>query len=463
MRTSRLWGSERPFVIALAAGLVVRVLVQVTFPPAFIFSDGPAYLRLVDHLFPMTNRPAGYGFVLRAMSWVSRDVAAVAVLQHLLGLVTAVVIYALLRRRGVSARVATLATLPVLFDSMQLTLEHSMLSDVVFSLLLVLAIAVLGWRPPPTIGTAAASGLLVGLAVCVRVVGGSLVLAGAVFCLLTAVGLRARVLTALAFCAAFALPVGAYAAWYHQTHGVYALTQSGGRALYMRTTSFVDCSRLTLPAYERPLCPAEPVGHRRDPTYYGWHDPNRNHGLHPPPGVGLDDTFRDFAVRAISAQPGAYARVVARDALMSFLPARFDAFGYDSAHKWSFAYFVDVAPTHWNAPSYAAHGGEQPSSRQPLANVFAVYGYAVITPGPVVLAMLVLVVVGVVRRRPGADAALRSLALLSAALALALSWAPDVTAEFTWRYQLPLVVLLPMAAALAWTRLRTESGTTASA
>jgi hypothetical protein len=42
---------------------------------------------------------------------------------------------------------------------------------------------------------------------------------------------------------------------------------------------------------------------------------------------------------------------------------------------------------------------------------------------------------------------------------------PAVTAEFTWRYQLPAVVFLPMGAALAWTRLtgpRRQDGTTAT-
>lgn len=458
----RLWTSERPFLIALAGAVVVRVLVQYAFPPAFVFSDGPAYLSLVDRLAPMVNRSVGYGVVLRLVAVVTRDVWAVALLQHLLGLLTAVVIYVLLRRRGVSAGVSTLATLPVLFDAMQLTLEHSVLSDVVFSLLLVLAVAVLGWWPVPRAWTAALAGLLLGLAVCVRVVAEPVVIVGAVFCLLAAVGLRARVVTALALCAAFAVPVVTYAAWYHQEHGVYALTQSGGRALYMRTTSFVDCSRIQVPSYERKLCPQQPVGHRRDPTYYGWHDPDRNHALHPPPGVGINQAFRDFALTAIAAQPWDYARVVVRDMSMSFFPARFDAFGYDTAHKWSFAYFVDFSPTHWNAPSYATHGGEQPSSRRPLADVFAVYGYVVITPGPVVLALLVLTVVGVVRRRPDAAPGLRSLALLTAALGLVLAWAPDVTAEFNWRYQLPMIVLLPISAALAWTRLRSQPATTAT-
>ena len=53
----------------------------------------------------------------------------------------------------------------------------------------------------------------------------------------------------------FAVPVTAYAAWYHAEHGVWALTEAGGRALYMRTTGFVDCSAFTMPAYERAAVP----------------------------------------------------------------------------------------------------------------------------------------------------------------------------------------------------------------
>jgi choline-glycine betaine transporter len=39
-------------------------------------------------------------------------------------------------------------------------------------------------------------------------------------------------------------------------------------------------------------------------------------------------------------------------------------------------------------------------------------------------------------------------------LPLGLSLVPDLTAEFVWRYELTLFTLLPMSAALAWTRLR---------
>lgn len=37
------------------------MLVQVAFPPGFVFSDGPTYLWFIDNLAPSPNRPIGYG------------------------------------------------------------------------------------------------------------------------------------------------------------------------------------------------------------------------------------------------------------------------------------------------------------------------------------------------------------------------------------------------------------------
>ena len=448
--------SHRPFVIALALGAALRVLVQVAFPPAFIYSDGPMYLRLVNAMRPSPDRPVGYGVLLRVVSWATRDVWAVAVTQHVLGLVTAVVIYALLRRRGVSAGVATAATLPVLFDTMELVLEHSVLSDVLFDLMVLLGVAVLGWSRHPRVWSAAVAGGLFGAAALVRVVGEPVVVAAAVFCLLAAATLRARVVTAVVLCITFLVPVAAYASWYHHEHGVWALSQSG-RALYMRTTSFVDCSRLSLPSYERTLCPSDPVGQRQDPTYYGWHDPTTVKSLNPPPGVTLDAAMRDFALRAIRAQPWDYLRVAARDLAMTFSPVRANFFGYDTAYKWSFAHYVDYQPTNWTGPAYASHGGEQPTSLHPLADVLRGYGYVVYVWGPLVLAMVLTALAGLVTWRPRGGEGTRSLVYLSTALAMGLVLVPDLTAEFTWRYQVPELVLLPVGAALGWTRLRGTS------
>ena len=450
----RLLAEHRPFLLLLGGAALLRVLVLVSFPPAFVISDAPTYLRLVDVLEPSPDRTVGYGIWLRALAWLTRDVAAVALSQHLLGLACGVLVYVLLLRWGVRRRVALLATLPVLLDRMQLVLEHSALSDIVFEALLLLAVAVLAWRRRPTVGLAALAGLLLGLSVLVRVVGQPTVLAGVLFCLLAAPTVRARLATSAALVAMFVVPLVGYAAWYHAEQGSWALSEAGGRALYMRTTTFVDCARLEVPAYQRALCPDEPLGERLDPTWYGWHDPDGDHGLDPPDGSTPDEAMRSFALAAIREQPGDYVRVVLRDAVSSFAPLRLDYFEYDTAWKWGFWYYIDYEPTEWTGPAFAAHGGEPPRTHQPGAWVLGVYGFVVYLWGPVLLALLVVVGRGLLRRTPTGGLETRPLIVLLASLGTGLALAPILTAQFVWRYQLPMVVLVPVAAALAWERLR---------
>ncbi|MDX6372417.1 MAG: hypothetical protein QOD98_1405 [Nocardioidaceae bacterium] len=445
---------HRYFLALLGLGALVRIAVQVAFPPGFVFSDGPAYLGLVDHLEPLPDRAVGYGFLLRALAWASRDVWLITGVQHLLGLVTAVLAYTLLVRLGVGRRLAALATVPVLFDSMQLVLEHSVLSDVAFDLVVLGGVAVLAWRPRPTLPATLVAGLLLGTAVCVRVVGQPLIVAAVVFCLLAGATWRRGVACALALTAAFAVPVTLYATWYHHDHGTWALSESGGRALYMRTTAFVDCSRFTVPDYERPLCPAEPVGQRLEPTEYGWHTPDGTHGLRPPPTITPGDAMGDFAEAAIRAQPGDYVRVVVRDFASNFFVPRRDFFEYDTASKWTFDRYLTFQTSDFTRPAYEAHGGQLPRVRQPWAWAVAGYGAVVYLWGPVLLSLLVLCVAGLLRRGPSWAPPTRPAIFLCLAVGAGLMLAPDATAEFVWRYQLPAVLLLPMGAALAWTRLR---------
>jgi hypothetical protein len=462
MRTER-WRTELPFLAALGLGALVRVAVAVAFPPAFLMSDAPTYLDYSDDLRPSPDRPVGYSIFLRGLSELSRSLVLVTSVQLLLGLLTAVAAYVVLRRWGVSPWPATLATVPLLFDAMQLLLEHAALSDVLFGSLLVAGVAALAWTRTPRVATTVLGGLLLGLATLVRIVGEPTVVLAALFLLLVATTWRARVLHALLVSLAFALPLLGYATWYHQENGAWAITQAGGRALYMRTTTFVDCAKVDLPSYEQVLCPKEPVGQRQDPTWYGWHSRETVPALVLPPGVTRDQALRDFAVRAIKAQPGAYARIVLRDFALGFRSwDRQDHDEYSTSVKWTFDNYVGYEPTPgWTQPAFAAHGGVQPVTREPIARMLGFYGRHVYVVGPLALAIFALAVAGlVVRRRE--ERSVRPLALLTLGMALMLVAIPDATAEFVWRYQLPLLTLLPMSAALGWTRLRQPAVATAS-
>ncbi len=447
---------HRPFLVALAVGLALRVLVQVAFMPAFVFSDGPTYLAVVDHLRPAADRPVGYVLLLLLpASLLARDVLLVAVVQHLLGLVTAVVLYALLRRWCVGRWVGMLATLPVLMDTLQLTLEHSVLSDTLFELLVVCGLARLCWRRRLAPGGALTAGLLLGTAATVRLVGEHLVAVGVLAALLLAgQGWRRRTAAAVAVLAGFAVPVAAYATWYHEVRGPFTLAQFTGKALYLRSTTFVDCSAISVPDYERVLCPTQPPGSRRDPTYYGFHDPRTIPELSPPPGTSQDQAMREFALATFRAQPLDYLRVVARDFALNFDWVRQDRFEYETAAKWSFRYYLTVRPTTWTGPAYAAHGGRQLHVVRPLGDALADYQSVGYLPGPLLACCLLVGLAAVLGLGRARGSGLRSVTLSLLLAGVGLLLVPAVTAEFVWRYQLPALALLPAAAALGYTALR---------
>jgi 4-amino-4-deoxy-L-arabinose transferase-like glycosyltransferase len=447
------WRAELPFLVTLALALLVRLAVALAFPPAFLMSDAPTYLFYADHLAPNQDRPVGYSFFLRGLSEIDRSLALVTAVQLVIGLLTAVVAYALLRRWGVNTWVATLATVPMLFDAMQLLMEHTILSDVLFEFLVVAAVAALAWWTTPRWWTTALAGAVLGLATLVRVVGEPTIVLAALFLLLVAMPWRRRLVHVGLVVVAFVVPVTAYAAWYHHDHGVWAISEASGRALYMRTTTFVDCDTVEVPDYERVLCPDDPLDARRDPTYYGWHSQETLPRLDPPPGVTDQEAMRDFAFRVIRQQPGDYLSTVWRDFWLAFKAGnRDDYYEMTTSLKWTFVTYVDYRPTDWTRPAFEAHGGQMPETHQPLADRLVAYQHHVYLRGPLCLVLVVLAAAGaVVRRRESPSR--RPLTLLTLALPLVLIAVPDVTAEFVWRYQLPLVVLLPLSAALGWTRL----------
>lgn len=466
-RHSRWLTEHRPFLIALLLGAALRVVVQLAFSPALVHSDGPAYLSFLNTFEPIPERPAGYSMlVLLPLSWMTDKVLAVAVTQHLMGLATAGLMYALLRRWGVGRWPATLATLPMLFDALQLVLEQTVLSDTLFELLLMLAVAVLGWHRHPPPAAALAAGVLLGASVTVRLVGEPLVLAGMAFCLLVGEGWRGRLAGATALTLGFALPVGAYATWYHQERGVYALSEFVGRSMYLRTTSFVDCSQLSVPDYQRVLCPAEPLGQRRDPTYYAWHDLRTLPRLEPPPGTTPDQAMHEFAFDVIREQPVDYTLIVLRDFTLNFDLSRTDRFEFTTAPKWLFSSYVHPEPTERTRDALNEYGGDQLTPRHPYADALAVYQRVGYLPGPLLLGCLVQGLLGGLGIGKARHSGMRSMCLLLTVTGAGLLLVPDLTADFSWRYQLPGLLLLPAGAALGFTALRggqVDAGTVATA
>ena len=285
------------------------------FKPALLIQDSFSYMKQSVQLLPLAElRPAGYPLVLHLLQ-PFHSLLLVTTLQHLMGIALGVVIYAVLRTRGLPAWGATLAAVPTLFDSRQIWLESSILPDTLFTLVLMIAVAILIVRPKPAIWQAVIVGLLVSWASVIRGNGAPVFVIILAFLLIMRVGWKV-----FAAClAAFVVPLAAYALIFFSEHGQLNITDSTGLFLWSRTMSFANCAVIKPPPSLVPLCPQNQPDHptapapawsvpavlgERTPADYLW-AAGAWYRVDAHPGVNAynNKLAMQFAERAILAQP----------------------------------------------------------------------------------------------------------------------------------------------------------------
>jgi len=439
----------------LAPAIALRVLAQLAYKPLLLYIDSYVYLANLHRLDPTGDYPIGYDLFLRPVLWLG-NLAVVAAVQHLLGLGMGVTIYLLLQRRGVRRWLAALAAAPVLLDAYQVQIEHNLMADTLFQAMLVAVVAVLTWRRRPGFAAAAVAGVLLGAAVVVRLVGEPLVAAAIVFVAVAGAGRWRRLALAATIAACFAVPVGAYAGFYHSRTGTLGISSTAGAAAYGRVVSFADCSKFQPPSYERVLCPTQPPGSRADADYLV-HAPNApRFKLRPPPGMSRSQVERDFARRVAVHQPLELVAAVGRDFAKGFAPARVTFAGDVSVDRWWFPldYPVWLPGYPMSAAVHAAdrYGGGGPAVRRPLAEVLRDYQRGGYAPGPVMALALLAGLLGALGAGRTRDRSQRAACLLYTTMGAGVLLGA-ATFEFSWRYQLPGLVLLPLAGALGATIL----------
>lgn len=441
--------SHALFLSALGLGALVRCVVIIAYRPALLFTDSFAYIHAAQTLKLSPNRPIGYSFFLRPFVLGFNDLAhaltAVQVVQHLIGLLLAVVVYAFLRRRGLPGWGATLAALPLLLDPLELVLEHYVLSDVLFSTLLVLAVVAVSWNHRPGWAAVASAGALVGAATLVRGAGTFVAVAFVVALLSLRVPWRRTV----GFLVAFAIPIGAYAAAFDKQHGEFATSTAGQFFLYSRIAPIVDCHdpQLALTPRMHRLCPEVPRAQRRSANYYMWNPGSPLNTVKPPPGLTRQQFIGRFNKHVIRSQPLRIASVAMEDFFRGFAPVRtYQASGY-KASNWLFA------DDYWIRTSLVNSGVDDPivnevSARPGAAGFMARYRQYVYLPGPLAGALFVIALIaacGFGRARRSGDRVVIGLAAGTCLLTLLTGAA---LSGFSWRYQLPQIAMAPMAGAL---------------
>src|ERR1700753_4200237 len=197
---TRLIAGNRLFTAAGVPALALRVAAELGSRWQSWFNDSFTYVRAAVTLTPNPTRPSGYPLYLWLLS-PPHSYLLVTASQHLMGLLIAVMIYALARHRfGVPAWAAVLATLPVLYDGFEIQLEHLILADTLFLFLAMAAVTVLLWSPRPSARACLAAGLLLGISATVRPTGLPLLAVFAVYLLIRLLGSWKGVIAGLAAC-----------------------------------------------------------------------------------------------------------------------------------------------------------------------------------------------------------------------------------------------------------------------
>jgi hypothetical protein len=456
--------------IFLTAGLVLRALTVAAYHPALLYIDTVKYLYGV---WPGAD-PLGYRLILRIILTVG-DLGTVAIIQHLLGLAMAVALYCVLVRRGCARWLAAVAVAPILLDAYQLQMEQTIMPDVWFEGLLAAAVVVMLWRPRVTIAVAVLAGLIIGASATVRQIGEILIIPAAGYLLIASGtwrrgGWRRALGGGVALAAAAAVPILGYSALSYARDGHFWL--AAGQRTTGRLTAAADCATLKVPADVLALCP----GQAAQADGPDWLEHSKFSPLHTrpvPPGVNRGHLIDELNHAIKYQQPVRVGVAILRDSVRLFAPTRQPAKFVTPLSRWQFQTSYPIYPPEVNVDASnniivglqnvvfgpfhfsqlrPAFGGKAQVNK-PLATFLRSYqldgGYA---PGPLLALFTLAAAAGsalILLRRGRSDRSrpLVLACLLATGFTVIVLLVPDVF-EFSWRYQLPGLVTLPLAGVL---------------
>ncbi|MBO0820503.1 MAG: hypothetical protein J2P26_06590, partial [Nocardiopsaceae bacterium] len=476
------------FAAALAAGALLRLLTVLGYPGALWFAgDSYVYLGAAMRPQPDLSKSTGYSFFLRALLPL-HSLTLVVVLQHLMGLADAVIIYALLRRAKVSRKWATVATLPMLLDAFVIEDEHLIMTEALFTFLFMAALALVLWRPTISWWKALVAGLLLGYAAVVRTEGEVVLILFPLFLLIRGWAWKTVRGWAMAglMCVGILIPLGGYMAWFDSEHGAFDTTLAQGFFVWGRVSSFADCAVIKPAGEMTRVCPTQPIKDRSAPGNYIWHAPYVHENINSiggPVSPRGNSLLTRFAIQAVADQPLGYAKTVVKGTLLSFGFPRIAYPGPGTVYYYSFHAHYKTArhnmlpPTAANKkksswiPGGTAYGDWMNYGHQTPGAVNKVFAYPMIgyqrvfyTWGPL-LALIYLTGLGgvlAVRRRGWTPRRawdvrklrlafqIRGTTMLPWITAAALLLAPVAIADFDYRYLIPAIPFASLAAGLAF-------------
>lgn len=457
--------------ILLAGGAALRVLAWLAYQPALLYYDSFRYLDNIGVHDPAGLHPIGYDLLVLSPLLSVGGLDLVSAVQHIAGLGCAVALYALALRLRAPTWLAAIAAAPVLLDAYIVQIEQMIMSDIWLLVALVAMLwLLLGTRSTtgaPNARRAALAGLLLGIAVAIRVIAISLVVPAVIYLLIAGGAWRAwRDRDALrliaqrtgAFLALFAVVIGSYAGYFYTQTGTVGLSNSSANVLYSRGAVVADCAELDLTPTLRLACPTEPVSQRR-PDSYAHRAADEEWVATFPPGTNIPRVQQEFGWEVVRQQPLDVLGAVVVDFIKGFRPARTDAPNDVSVARWHFQreyqYYNHRNITVVYSQQYS---GEPPSGLPAIGSFLRSYQFSVgYTPGPLLATFGLIAIAAMLGVGRARTSGLRSAALLSVGMAVTILFA-SAAFEFSWRYQLPGIVLLPIAGVIGivalWGRRR---------
>jgi hypothetical protein len=304
----------------IAAVLVIAILLRAYFVlrwhPALVnYSDTGIYIQgAYSGGFSDPLRVVGYALFLIPLHWLTPHLLPVVVVQHAMGLATAVLLYLTVWRCGAPRVVALLALAGVALGGTQIFLEHAILSEALFTFLVALSLYAAVRASQGSAWWAVLAGISVGLSVTVRGAGMVLIPVFALWLPFAAgrVTRDAMLRAGAALLASLAI-IGGYIGWRHAETGLSGLTTNGNWNLYGRVAPFADCTQFTPPSGTEGLCDSVPPDqrHGRNVEWYIFIAESPAQKLFGPPyQVSADPDANEklgkFSLAAIRAQPGDY-------------------------------------------------------------------------------------------------------------------------------------------------------------
>lgn len=440
------------FLGLFSMGFILRMIAWLAYKPAILLlGDTTAYLNAAaGQVQGPSWHPMLYSLLLKPAVWMGSLAFATAI-QHVLGLLLAVLLYALLIRVGARPGLAALGTAPLLLDAYQINLEQHILTEALFQSLFVGAIILLTWSIRGSVWMYAAAGALIGLSSVTRFAGLALLPIALIYVAIRRVGW----VRASSVGMGFLIIVLGYSVWNHRVTGHFGLTDRGGHVLYGKVATFADCRGVALPEYERQLCINAPVSERA-PRYNIWSKKSPLRRMVVPDGVDREEVIGSFTRRFILRQPRDYAVAVLRDFFQFFAWKTPEEQQRVRVTRWQF--FVSIDDVKGVAPVFRASRGSPPPGlgvdeefnvNEGLARFLRSYQGYVYPSGPLLTFMALLGLAGTfIPRRRKTSRDVRPEALLFTLAGLSLFLFPALFANYNFRYVIPSLPVLGPAACL---------------